>query len=65
MALPPHIVKGRIDSMPDGPEKDRRLASFHRQIRICTWGYFVMLLVAAATTIGLLVVLLTSTFVKH
>jgi len=51
MALPPHIVKRRIDAMPEGPEKQKQLKSFDRQMRIVAVAYPAMLAVMAVLTV--------------
>ena len=43
MAMPPHVVKKIIDAMPDGPEKEKKLKSFNRQLKICMIAQLVML----------------------
>ena len=40
MALAPHIIKDRIDAMPDGEEKDKHERMFYLQAEIC--GYFLL-----------------------
>ena len=48
MALAPHIIKARIDAMPEGEEKDKRERMFYLQAEIC--GY--MLLAMCAGIVG-------------
>ena len=60
MALPPHIIKKRIDAMPDGPEKEKKLKRFHRDITICTWGYAIMLLIMLGMTLAVIITLVVS-----
>ena len=54
MAIPPHVIKKFIDAMPDGPEKEKKLKSFNRQLKICMIAQLVMLgvmTIAAVVTV--------------
>ena len=54
MALPPHIIWNRIQEMPEGPEKEKRLKSFNFQMKIASIAYPIMFLVMFILTAFLL-----------
>ena len=56
MALPPHIIKRKIDAMPDGLEKDKKLKSFNIQMKIMAVVYPIMFLVMAILTLTLIAI---------
>ena len=57
MALPPHIIWERIKTMPEGPEKERKKAWFHAQMKVISIFYPIAFFVLAAGTIALFVVI--------
>ena len=62
MALPPHIIKKKIDAMPDGPEKEKKLKSFRLQLKIGMWIQLIMLIaMGIMTTVTIIVYLVKAT----
>lgn len=53
MLIPPHVIKAKIDAMPDGPEKERKLKNWHRQMEFCSW----LLLIETVLGISLVVLI--------
>ncbi len=47
MALPPHVIWKQIQEMPEGDEKQKRLKSFHTQMKLsivtCYITFFAMI----------------------
>jgi len=41
--------------MPDGPEKEKKLKRFNRDIAICIWGYAIMLIVMMGLTFTVII----------
>lgn len=51
MLPPPHIIKQRIDALPEGPEKERRLIRFRADIKTAIVAYIIAFGVITASTI--------------
>jgi len=62
MALAPHLVWNKIQNMPDGPEKDKRIKSFNRQMVICSYLYGAMILAMMVMTVVLVFVFMIECF---
>jgi uncharacterized membrane-anchored protein len=44
--------------MPDGPEKDKRLTKFYRDLQIGMWSYAIMALIMLGMTVAVIVAVL-------
>ena len=59
MALPPHVIWNRIQSISEGEEKEKKIRSFHNHIQIAMWiqlfGIIAMAVLIACLTWKMLI----------